>query len=233
MFLNKIDFLFYLINMRLKSFKYSYLLKFKGVEEAEKFVQEVAYKWSEYTINTIGIDLEVTGLENIPDEPCVFIGNHSSILDIPIILYTTNKKIGFVAKKETLKFPFLGYWITRSGSVALDRENPRAALQTINDGIANISRGYNMCIFPEGTRSKTGSVGDFKKGSMKLATKSKSKIIPVSIDRASRAFEDNRKFTPCKIKVVYGEVIDTNLLSKEEEKNLADNLRNIIITNIS
>lgn len=232
MFFKKIKYGIYMINARIKSLKYAYLKKVKGDNIAQDFVQKTIYKWSKYTVDTIGIDLDVRGLENIPDEPCVFIGNHSSILDIPIILYTTNKRIGFVAKKEVFSVPLLGYWIKKSGSVALDRENARSALKTIKTAVDNISQGYSMGIFPEGTRNKDGGVGSFKKGSFKLATKSKVKIVPVSIDRASRAYEDNKEFTPCKIKVVYGKTIDTSNLTKDEEKNLVERVRNIIIENL-
>ena len=156
-------------------------------------------------------------MENIPKEPCVFIGNHSSILDIPILLYTVNRKIGFIAKKEILKTPIIGYWLKKSKCVPLDRENPRTAIEAINEAVQNLKEGSSMVIFPEGTRNKEGKVGEFKKGSLKLATKAKVKIVPVSIDRASRAFEDTREFKPTKIKVVFGEAIDTKNLSKEEE----------------
>lgn len=131
-----------------------------------------------------------------------------------------------------MKIPVIGYWLEKTKSVPLDRDNPRSAIKSINDGINNINEGCSMVIFPEGTRSKDGKVGEFKKGSLKLATKSKVPIVPVSIDRASRSFEDNRKFRPAKIKVVFGEKVDTKKLSKEEEKSLTENIRNTIIFNL-
>lgn len=233
MFFKILIYIIYMIIMRMKGLKYNYLKKIKGQNISSEYVQKVGYLWSKFTINIIGINLDVTGQENIPNEPCVFIGNHSSILDIPIILYTSNKKMGFIAKKELLKTPFIGYWIQRSGSVPIDRKNAKSAIKSINDGVENLKNGYSLGIFPEGTRNKEGNVGEFKKGSIKLATKSQVPIIPVSIDRASRAFEDNKKFKPTKIKVVYGKPIYTNSLSKEEEKLLVDNIRNTIISNLN
>lgn len=233
MFFKITIYIIYMIFMRMKGLKYNYLKKIKGQDLASEYVQKVAYLWSEFTLNIIGIDLDVTGKDNIPNEPCVFIGNHSSILDIPIILYSSNKKMGFIAKKELLKTPFIGYWIKRSGSVPIDRENPKSAIKSINDGVENLKNGYSLGIFPEGTRNKEGKVGEFKRGSLKLATKSKVPIVPVSIDRASRSFEDNKKFKPNKIKVVYGKPIYTNSLSKEDEKLLMNNIRNTIISNLN
>jgi len=222
----------YIIYLQLKGLKYGFIKKFKGAEDASKYVQKVGYLWSKFTIDIIGIDIELLGKENIPNEPCIFIGNHSSILDIPLILYTANKKIGFIAKKEMLNVPIIGYWLKRSGSIALDRESPREAIKSINECVTNIKNGYSIGLFPEGTRSKTGSVGEFKKGSFKFATKSRCPIVPVSIDRASRCFEDNKDFVGNKIKIVYGKPIYTSNLSREEEKKLPETIRNIVVSNL-
>lgn len=232
MLFRKIIYGFYIILVIIKGLKYECIKKFKGEASALEYSQKTTYLWCKFTIKIIGIDLEIKGLENIPKEPCVFIGNHSSILDIPILLSTVDRNIGFISKKEILKTPVIGYWLRRTNCVALDRENPRTAITAINDAVKNLKDGSSMAIFPEGTRNKEGKVGEFKKGSLKLATKAKAKIVPVSIDRASRAFEDTREFKPTKIKLVFGEVIGTNNLSKEEEIDLAENIRNTIISNL-
>lgn len=227
-----IRYVIYIIYLQLKGIKYEFIKKFKGYEESSKYVQKVGYLWSKFTINIIGIDIELVGKENIPNEPCIFIGNHSSILDIPLILYTSNKKVGFIAKKEMLDVPIIGYWLKRSGSIALNRENPREAIKSINECVKNIKNGYSIGLFPEGTRSKNGSIGEFKKGSFKFATKSKCPIVPVSIDRASRCFEDNRDFVANKIKIVYDKPIYTADLSHDDEKKLAEKVRNIVVSNL-
>ncbi|MCE5220309.1 MAG: 1-acyl-sn-glycerol-3-phosphate acyltransferase [Clostridium sp.] len=232
MLFRKIIYVFYIILVLIKGLKYELIKKFKGEASALEYSQKTTHLWCKFIIKTVGIDLEIKGLENIPKEPCVFIGNHSSILDIPILLCTVNRNIGFISKKEILKTPIIGYWLKRTNSVTLDRENPRTAVEAINEAVQNLKEGSSMAIFPEGTRNKEGKVGEFKKGSLKLATKAKAKIVPVSIDRASRAFEDNREFKPTKIKLVFGETIDTKNLSKEEEINLAENIRNTIISNL-
>lgn len=230
--LKKIWYVFYMIWFRLQGVLYVFIKKTKGEKEALNYLQKAAYTWSKFTIDMIGIDLDIQGFENIPKEACVFIGNHSSILDIPILLYSTDKNLGFISKKEILKIPILGFWLKNSKCVSLDRDNPRSAITSINQAAKNIQEGTSMAIFPEGTRNKEGKVGEFKKGSLKLATKSKAPIVPVSIDRASRAFEDTKKFVPTKIKVVFGEPVETKNLSKEDEKDLIDVIRNTIISNL-
>lgn len=223
----------YMLNVRVKAIKHSWIKKYKGQEEADKYAQKTAYLWAKYTIKTIGIDLEVKGLENIPDEACVFIGNHTSILDIPIMFYTIDRLVGFVAKKEMLKAPVIGMWLEKAHCIPLDRENPREAIKTINYGVELLKKGYSLAIFPEGTRSKDGNIGEFKKGSLKLATKAKAPIVPIAIDRAYTSFEKDKKFKPSKIKVTFGNAISTAELTKEEEKTLNEDVRNIIKSYLS
>lgn len=233
MFFKKVKYFFYLTHMRLcKGSKHRRLLKQHKIEEAREYVKDTLLHWSKYTIDTIGLDIHVSGLENIPEEPCVFISNHSSILDIPIILHTSKKATGFIAKQELQKIPFLGYWIKNSGSVFLDRQNPRSAVTSINQGVSHLNDGLYMGIFPEGTRSKDGNIAPFKKGSFKLATKAKAKIVPIYIENASRAYEDTKQFNPCKISIVYGKPIDTFNLTKDEEQKLAERVYNIINTEL-
>lgn len=219
----------YMINLRLKAVKHSWIRKYKGQEAADRYTHKTGYLWAKYTINTIGIELEVEGVENIPEGPCVFIGNHTSILDIPIMLFTINRMVGFISKKEVLKAPVLGTWLKRAHCIPLDRENPREAIKTINQGVELLKNGYSIAIFPEGTRSKDGNIQEFKKGSLKLATKSQVPIVPVAIDRAYRSYEKDNEFKPSKIRIKYGNPIITKNLSREEEKMLNDNIRDTII----
>lgn len=227
-----IRYILYMICLQLKGLKYFLIKYLYGEERASEYVQKIGYLWSKFTINIIGIKIEVIGQNNILNEPCIFVSNHSSILDIPLILYTSNAKIGFIAKKEILKVPVIGFWLKRSGGLSLDRENPRDAIKCLKECINNINKGYSIGLFPEGTRSTDGNVGEFKKGSFKFATKSKAPIIPISIEHASRSFEDTGKFVPSKIKIVYGKPIYTSQLTKDDEKMLPTKVRDIIINSL-
>ena len=220
----------YMVVMRIKSIKYYWLLHMKGLNTARDYVFNLYRKWSRFTIKIIGVQVIVEGLDNIPDEPFVLMGNHTSILDVPLLISSIDKDLGFIAKKEVLKIPLIGCWLEKGKNVALDRGNARQGVIAINEGIDNIKEGYSMVVFPEGTRSKDGSISEFKKGSMKLATKSKSKIVPVYIDRAFRSFEENRRFKPNTIKIIIEKPIETINLTKEDEKNLAGIVRDKIIS---
>ena len=219
-YIKYVRYVVYMLIMRLKGIKRAYIEKFKGEEEAWKYAQEVFRKWTYFTINIIGMEIEVEGFENIPDKTCVFMGNHQSILDIPVMRYSTQRTLDFVAKKELAKAPLIGYWITHVKSVTIDRDNVREGMKAINQAVNNIKDGYNFTIFPEGTRSKDGKIHEFKRGSIKIATKSKAPIVPVAIKGTSACFEDSKEFVPGKVKVIFGEPIETENLSKEVEKEL-------------
>ena len=219
-YIKYVRYVVYMLIMRLKGIKRDYIEKFKGEEEAWKYAQEVFRKWTYFTINIIGMEIEVEGFENIPDKTCVFMGNHQSILDIPVMRYSTQRTLDFVAKKELAKAPLIGYWITHVKSVTIDRDNIREGMKAINQAVNNIKDGYNFTIFPEGTRSKDGKIHEFKRGSIKVASKSKAPIIPVAIKGTSACFEDSKEFAPGKVKVIFGEAIETENISKEVEREL-------------
>ena len=219
-YIKYVRYVVYMLIMRLKGIKRDYIEKFKGEEEAWKYAQEVFRKWTYFTINIIGMEIEVEGFENIPDKTCVFMGNHQSILDIPVMRYSTQRTLDFVAKKELAKAPLIGYWITHVKSVTIDRDNIREGMKAINQAVNNIKDGYNFTIFPEGTRSKDGKIHEFKRGSIKIASKSKAPIIPVAIKGTSACFEDSKEFVPGKVKVIFGEAIETENISKEVEREL-------------
>jgi 1-acyl-sn-glycerol-3-phosphate acyltransferase len=117
--------------------------------------------------------------------------------------------------------------------VFIDRSNIRESVKSINEGVENLKNGYNMCIFPEGTRSKGDQVGEFKKGSMKLALKSNSLVVPVAINGTYKVLEANGwKIKPADVSVKILKPIDTQSISKEEKKDLSNIIRNSIIKNM-
>lgn len=201
---------------------------FRGENALKEYEHNVINKWCEFTIRILKMNLVIEGKENIPDKACCFIGNHQSILDIPVILYSSNRIIGFIAKKELAKVPVIGGWLKRTPSVALDRDDVRAAIEVINKGAENLKNGKDMAIFPEGTRSKNGEVGEFKKGSFKLATKAKATIIPYTITGIGEVLGGKDGVIDREIKIIYHSAIDCSQLSREEIKELPKRVEEIV-----
>lgn len=115
--------------------------------------------------------LRVSGLENLPDEPFLLVGNHVSNLDPMLALAAIpRRKLAFVSKPENFRYPIAGGLIRRSGFLAIDRENPRNAVATIHQAAEMVKRGICMGIYPEGTRNKSGKgLLPFHAGSFKIA----------------------------------------------------------------
>lgn len=222
----------YMLGIALKRIKLNYIKKFKGEEAAREYIAKVARNWSDFTLKAIGMDLEVIGKENIPKETCLFVANHQSYIDIPVLLKITGKPIGFIGKKELEKVPILRSWMLDIKSIFLDRNNVREGIKAINKGIEYLKEGTSMAIFPEGTRSKSENMNEFKKGSLKLATKSGALIVPITIDGTYKSLEETGRVQKVKVKVIIDKPIDPKKLSKEEQNSLSEQVREIIYNNL-
>lgn len=179
-----------------------------------------------------GTKTTAIGLENIPtDKPALFVGNHRGFFDV-IISYTYIKgRAAYVAKKEMNSVPILRRWMTNIHCVLLDRENTRAALKSILEGIDFIKKGTSLVIFPEGTRNKGEGVMEFHAGSFKLAEKSGCVIIPVTQNNTSAIFEDQKPFLRKAHTVIeFGTPIDMSSMSRDEKKEIAEYVHNIVLT---
>lgn len=186
--------------------------------------------WAKMIIFLTGSKLEIVGAENFPEHHnyCV-ISNHQGSLDIPIIMATVPWKVAFIAKKELKKAPIIGWWMQIIGVLFLDRSNSRQAVAVLNEAAQKIQSGHPMVIFPEGTRSKGGPIAPFKKGSLKLAVKANTTVVPITIDGSYRVFEA-QKFgvKGAKIAVTVHKPIEMSTLEKDEKDLLSEKLFNTI-----
>jgi 1-acyl-sn-glycerol-3-phosphate acyltransferase len=144
------------------------------------------YRWS-MAIVRIGVRLarvrvEVAGVEHIPAQACIFMSNHVSNLDPPIILPLLPFRSAFFIKRSLLKIPLVGYGMRLAGFVPVDRDGrPEAARASVQAAREVLASGVNISIFPEGTRSRDGKLLPFKKGPFYLAMESGVPVIPMSI----------------------------------------------------
>ncbi|MGL6063522.1 MAG: lysophospholipid acyltransferase family protein [Fusobacteriaceae bacterium] len=152
----------------------------------------------------------------------VFISNHASNFDIPVLTIAIPLDIGFVAKKEMESWIFYGKWMKASGTVFLERKNPRKGIEGINKAIEIIKKGHPLVIFPQGKRKASFGKEEFKKGSFKLAISSEGIIVPIVLKGTSKIQASRGKmvYFNKKVTVHIGKSIKTKELSKEELKNL-------------
>ncbi len=188
--------------------------------------------WCELRI--AGCKLTVLGKENIPKETALFVSNHQSYFDILVTQTTVGRPMGFVSKKEMLKLQLLAWYMKDIGCVFLDRDDPREGLKTINQGAEYMKMGHSMIIFPEGTRSKCDDMAEFKEGSLKMAQKAKTLVVPVAIVGTNRLLEIRPGFDirKGKVTVIYGKPFDLKDVPEEYKRKPAAYTQHIIQTMI-
>ena len=146
-----------------------------------RFAHGCARLWSRLILLTTGVRVRVDGLEALePGRTYIFVSNHQSIYDIPVIFWSMPYQLRIIAKASLGSFPFLGWHLRRTGHLLVDRRNPdRAGILRRWRGL--VTSGLSLIIFPEGTRSADGRVGRFKAGSFMLAIEAGLPVVPMSI----------------------------------------------------
>lgn len=144
------------------------------------------YRWS-MAIVRIGVRLarirvEVEGAEHIPAQASIFMSNHVSNLDPPIILPRLPFRSAFFIKRSLLRIPLVGYGMRLAGFIPVARDGrPESARTSVEAARKVLASGVNISIFPEGTRSRNGRLLPFKKGPFYLAMESSAPVVPISI----------------------------------------------------
>lgn len=203
-----------------------YIISKKNFNKSRTFVVNIAKIWAKGCLFFGGVRVNVIGKENIPNDAVLFVGNHRSLYDIPVFYAKTPKEVGFVAKLEMKKIPIMRIWMEILGCLFLDRKDVRAGLKTILQGIEYIKNGGSLFICPEGTRSHSDVMGEFKEGSLKLAEKSGCPIIPVAFIGTDNRFEKNKfGVKPGKCSIAFGKPIYIKELDLNDRKFLGQYVR--------
>lgn len=207
------------------------ILTIKGATQKRKeFIQRITYSWGKFVMKIAGAKVNVIGLENLPkNETVLFVCNHQSNFDIPLLLSTIDIPKGFIAKKELENWPFISTWMKYINCIFLDRDNLRKSASSIIEGINLLKSGYSMVVFPEGTRSKGKPVAEFKGGSFRLATKSKCSIVPLTINGTYKLLEANHnKIKGADVELIIHPPINVSNLNNDELENLPEAVHAII-----
>src|SRR5271165_4421947 len=133
-------------------------------------------------VRLVGVKIEVRGLEHLqPGRNYIFMSNHASNLDPPILIPVVPGRCSVLVKKELFRIPILGTGMKVADLVPVDRSNREAAIESVNEALRVLQRGLHMLIFPEGTRSEDGRLLPFKKGPFHLAMESGVPVVPVTL----------------------------------------------------
>ena len=182
-----------------------------------------------------GIRVKVTGLENIDKKAVyIFASNHSSQIDITALQWGVPNRLSMIFKKELARIPFFGWQLYLGPYVVVDRKDPQAAMKSLQRAKWVMDKKkISVLVFPEGTRSETGEVQNFKRGAFYLAAHSGYPIVPITINGTGKIMPKGT--SQLKSGIVYlhfDKPIPTdNVKSKPDELALMEKVRNIIISN--
>src|SRR5215470_20294461 len=150
-----------------------------------RFAHACARTWAWLILATTGVEVRIHGVERVPPgKPYLFVSNHQSIYDIPVLFWYLPFQLRIIAKDSLGRFPVLGWHLARTGHVLVQRQNPGS---TVFKKVSALMRaGHSLLVFPEGTRSRDGVVGRFKGGIFLLAIEAGLPIVPVAVDGTRR-----------------------------------------------
>jgi len=190
-------------------------------------VHRVGRMWSRSILAASGIQVAVSGMERIdPARPYIFMSNHQSNFDIPVLLAHLPVQFRWLAKAELFHIPVFGRAMRGAGYISIDRADREAAFKSLGEASEAIRKGVAIMIFPEGTRSLDGTLKPFKKGGFVLAVDAGVPIVPVAI-RGTHAIMAKRTWIirPRDVAVEVGEPIDTSDCTRATKEALMERVR--------
>lgn len=172
-----------------------------------------------------GVKVRTIGREKLDrNKSYIFVSNHQSYFDIPVLMHSIPNNVRFIYKDTLSKIPILGWGMYLGQYIPINRENVREAMKSLKRAAEKISRGISVAIFPEGTRSADGSLGEFKRGAFVLADEAKTELVPTAIEGSYSIMSKGRfRINPGKVIVRFG-----NPVEYVKDKGLADRIRNEI-----
>ncbi|MBF0529674.1 MAG: 1-acyl-sn-glycerol-3-phosphate acyltransferase [Deltaproteobacteria bacterium] len=193
----------------------------------------IARVWAKTLLMVSRVKVTIEGHDNLdPKGTYVFAANHSSVFDILVLLAGLPVQFRWLAKEELFHIPIFGLAMTKCGYIPVNRSSPRESVRSLRQAAARIRSGVSVIIFPEGTRSLDGRVGEFKRGGFTLAVLAGRPIIPVSINGAHEVMPaKSLRITPHPIRIVLGRPIPTQGLDRHGQDRLMEEVRQVIIKN--
>lgn len=145
----------------------------------------LALFWSRLCLRIAGVRLRIEGIDLVPvDRPLIFMGNHQSYFDVPVMFRAIPIQFNWLAKEELFRIPLFGHSLRAAGYIPINRGNGREALKSLNQAATLIHSGKSVAIFPEGTFGENKLL-PFKRGGFVLASHAKVPIVPFSISGAA------------------------------------------------
>jgi 1-acyl-sn-glycerol-3-phosphate acyltransferase len=208
---------------------YGLYMRFTNTYDRE-YATKVLRWWSTILLKAVGASWEVKNPHNVtitPGRPHIIMSNHRSHYDIPLIFVSLPGSIRMLTKKELFKIPIWGRAMKAVEFISIDRHNHEQALKDLDEARKTMESGIVLWVAPEGTRSRDGRLGEFKKGGIMLALQMGAIIIPVGIQGSQDILKpDSFEFhLNQSVLVNIGETIDASAYRMDERDRLMGDVR--------
>jgi 1-acyl-sn-glycerol-3-phosphate acyltransferase len=211
--------------------KYSVICLYYSYRGSREDIDRSVHRWADALLRIVQADVQVHNPHNVQldkNVPTVLMSNHGSLYDIPLIFVAFPRtSIRMIAKKELFRVPVWGHAMKACEFLAIDRENSQQALKDMEMVRAKMQDGIVPWVAPEGTRSRDGQLGVFKKGGFMLAIQTQATIVPITIRGAadilpakSLQFGIGRK-----IDIVIGQPVDASQYTVQTRMTLLNAVR--------
>jgi 1-acyl-sn-glycerol-3-phosphate acyltransferase len=187
----------------------------------------IARAWARMLLRVSFVRLKIEGLEKIdPNGSYVFVANHLSYMDTPVILASIPVQFRFMAKKGLFKIPFLGYHLSRAGHISVPRDNPREAVKSMAEaGRVIREKRISVLIFPEGGRSPQAKLQPFKEGAFYIAINAGVPVVPVALIGSEKILPfGSGTVSPGNVTLRIGDPVSTEGLGPKDRNALAEQL---------
>lgn len=211
---------------------FTFLLSFVAIgvsffSPTGNIVHNMGRWWGKTILWVAGIKVQTRGLENFdPDKPYVFMCNHQSNFDILVLFSALPAQFRWIAKAELFKIPLFGRSMRGAGYISIERKDRRKAIQSLKQAAERIKTGTSVMIFPEGTRSPDGNIGEYKKGGFILAYDAGVPIIPIVLNGTWPIMpKDSLRIKPGNVILSVLPAVNVSDYSKADKTKLIEDVR--------
>lgn len=197
----------------------------------EEVFYEYARSWSRLLLRMCGIRVTLIGRDELdPTARYIYVANHASLFDIPVILASVPDNVRIMYKRELERIPVFGWALKISPFIAIERERAREAADVLQKVVATMAAGSSVLVFPEGTRSVDGNVGTFRRGAFSLAVRSERQIVPLALKGTAAILpKKTRKINGGDVSVrIFPPVTVPTAPTRNDELRLLTDVRQII-----
>lgn len=199
-------------------------------EKSGRRQHRIAQAWARFSVFVSGAKVTVLNGERLRSQPAVYVCNHLSYMDTPVIFSSLPFQFRIVARHDLFDLPFIGWWLSRSGQVPVDVANPRASIASLVSAVRTLKTGMPLFIFPEGGRTETGHPAKFLNGPAFMAIRAQLPIVPMALIGTWELLPiHSSQVHPVPVTLVVGEAMETTGLSMKQVDQLTAQLEERIV----